>query len=40
MPKAKSMASATKKAKGTTVKLEPPKPKTTKVTTKFKKYEV
>ena len=37
---AKSMASATKKSKGTTVKLEPPTPKTTKVTTKFKKYEV
>lgn len=37
---AKSMAAATKKSKGTTVKLEPPKPKTTKVTTKFKKYEV
>lgn len=40
MPKAKSMASATRSAKGTTVKLEPPTPKTTKVTTKFKKYEV
>ncbi|MBQ5477785.1 MAG: hypothetical protein IIT64_08320, partial [Bacteroidaceae bacterium] len=38
--KAKSMASATRSAKGTTVKLEPPTPKTTKVTTKFKKYEV
>lgn len=37
---AKSMAAATKKAKGTTVKLEPPTPKTTKVATKFKKYEV
>lgn len=38
--KAKSMASATNKSKGTTVKLEPPTPKTTKVATKFKKYEV
>lgn len=37
---AKSMAAATRSAKGTKVKLEPPKPKTTKVTTKFKKYEV
>ena len=38
--KAKSMASATRSAKGTTVKLEPPTPKTTKVTTKFKDYEI
>lgn len=37
---AKSMAAATRSVKGTKVKLEPPKPKTTKVTTKFKKYEV
>lgn len=37
---AKSMASATKSAKGTTVKLEPPKPKDIKVTTKFKDYDI
>lgn len=39
-PAAKSMAAATKKAKGTSVKLEPPAPKTYKVTTKFKDYEI
>ena len=38
--KAKSMAAATKKVKSTTVKLEPPTPKTAGVTTKFKKYEI
>lgn len=37
---AKSMAAATNKSKGTTVKLEPPTPKTTKVTTKFKEYKI
>lgn len=38
---AKSMAAATKSAKGTKVKLEPPTPKTTpKVTTKFRKYDI
>lgn len=38
---AKSMAAATKSAKGTKVKLEPPTPKTApKVTTKFRKYDI
>ena len=37
---AKSMAAATKKVKGTTVKLEPPSPKDLKVTTKFKEYKI
>ena len=41
IPRGKSMAAATKSAKGTTVKLEPPTPKTKpKVTTKFKKYDI